>query len=349
VHPLDERYQRTIDEELGKPGTRAPLYQPSLPEPLKETLLEYGQPEHAVQFYCERMPRMLVEQTLRGDDPARALLHRPIDLYKTPRLREALAKFPEAPPVTTIAKMAGQTLLGRGLPMVGAYPPELALINEELNVQNADEVLDLRLSGALVHELCHRETGLPWMALEAKAAWLGLQVFPRHIFPEQPGEAVPAVSLFAMLGQVLERCGERRDILYKLAREDWARNPEVPFARNALDVMSWIEAVQGDWAEQDPQALDYEIARTAVRSLFQVNLFAPTFQTHPLAEIRGLTLEKNRVRCDPHPRGVFGEPPFWVWPPPLRRNARTFVIDRVRREEIPEVTERLIEWTSSKS
>jgi hypothetical protein len=93
VHRLDERFQRTVDEELARPATSPPLFELRLPEPIKETIVELGEAENAARFYCERMPRMLIEQTLRGDDPARALLHRPIDLHKTPRLRAALEKL----------------------------------------------------------------------------------------------------------------------------------------------------------------------------------------------------------------------------------------------------------------
>jgi hypothetical protein len=352
VHRLDERFQRTVQEELAKPGTRRPPWELRLPVALRETMVALGEPENAAQFYCEHMPRTLVEQMWRGDDPARALLHRPIDLYRLPRLRTALERLEGAPQGKTIAEIASKSMLGTGLPMVGAYPAELKVIEDDLRERDADEVLDLRLSGGLMHELCHRETGAPWMVLEGVAIWRGAKLFERHIFPEVAGEAVPGVSLFAILGQALERCGPpAMERLFDKEREEWQERREAPFARDALKVLEWVKLVEGGWRDEDPNALDFEIARTAVKALFQVNVLAPTFQTHPLAEIRNLRIDPaaSRIERDPVSQGVFGEPAFWLWPPPLCRNCRPICIERVGRDEIDVVTERLIEWTSSKS
>jgi hypothetical protein len=371
VHSLEERFDRTVREELCRPGTRPQRFGMRLPPALRETLIELGQPAAATAFYCERMPRMLIDQVLRGDDPARALLHRPLDLRNLPRLRTALEALRAiAGDVSwlrgeTIAELASKSLLGTGLPLVGAGPAELELINEELRSSAPDEVLDLRLSGGLTHELCHgpeREaTAQPWMVREACALWLGAQLFPRHVFPDVAGEAVPGVSLFVLFGQVLARrfgraaairgaLGEEvfSPALRELALEDWRARQEVPFARDALRVMDWVRAVQGSWAGDAPQPEDFEIARTAVRALFQTNVLAPTYQTHPLSEIHDVRIDfaAHRIARRSVAQGAFGEPAFWIWPPPLCRRPGVLHVARIRREEMEQATQRLIEECS---
>src|SRR5205823_8882636 len=109
------------------------------------------------------------------------------------------------------AALAAPTLLGSGLPMIGAMPWERDFLNGELATREPDDVFDHRLSGAILHELCHgprRELSSPpppWMVLEAAAITLGRLAWPRHVFPDLPGEAVPGVSLFVLVGECLAR------------------------------------------------------------------------------------------------------------------------------------------------
>src|SRR5262249_39169144 len=158
------RFSQTVREELAAPGTRAPPFPLRLPPALRETLRAFGPDAQAEAYYCERMPRMLVEQMLRGDDPARLLLWRP--LRRAGRLWDALRglqralgeeqlSFAQLTGAETpdsllqqrpcIAALAAPTLLGSGLPLVGAMPAERELINASGG--DPDEQLDLRLSG----------------------------------------------------------------------------------------------------------------------------------------------------------------------------------------------------------
>src|SRR4051812_23613945 len=89
VHDLDRRFERTVKAALAVAGTREPPFPLRLPGPLRATLEELGE-ETAHAWYCERMPRMLIDQTLRGDDAARALLWRPLHPDRLPRLASAL-------------------------------------------------------------------------------------------------------------------------------------------------------------------------------------------------------------------------------------------------------------------
>lgn len=294
---LQARYQATLEKELSLPGTRAPRrgFRLGLPPALRESMIAAAAlsggacPEPLIAWYCERMPRMLVDQMLRGEDLARRLLWRPLVLERLPRLASALdgliaglvdADFaPEEllaarSPAELVAQrpcvaaLVAPTLFGGGLPLVGAYPAERDLLNRELAVLDPDAVLDRRLSGNVVHELCHglrRETQSPpppWILLEAAALLLGATAFPRHVFPDVAGEAVAGVSLFVLVGQGLARLFGRSQLFSLVVRgsslteafgvraaaaletaawQDFLRRPEPPFARDALSAASWIK------------------------------------------------------------------------------------------------------------
>ena len=292
---LNARFDSTLATELAVPGTRAPPFRMLLPPALRETMLgvarleEGSCPEALQHYYCERMPRMLTEQMLRGEDPARRLLWRPLELARLPRLREALhglsrelhaagldaeaflgassaEQLVQQRP--NIAALAAPALLGSGLPLVGAWPAERELMNAELSFRDPDEVLDLRLSGGLLHELCHgprselSQPPPPFILVESAALWLGSLAFPRHVFPEVPGEAVPGVSMFVLLGQALACLYGKPAVLQTLcegpgfpsraletaAWQDWLQRREVPFARDALAAPDWVKLAELDRA-----------------------------------------------------------------------------------------------------
>jgi hypothetical protein len=287
---LDARYDAALAEELARPGTRplpADFPRPRLPPPLRETIRAAASLADAaplVDFYCDRMPRMLVEQLLRDQSRAGELLWMPIDGERAPRLRTATRALSRtlaaagvrgdtpADPVAShpsAAALASATLLGSGLPMVGAYPAERVLLAEELSSGALPhERLDLRLSGNLVHEMCHgtRRTECakpppPWLAVEAAAAHLGATAFSRHVHPEVPGEAVPGLAPFVMVGDAFARLfgtralwsltagesidaafGERAGRALTVAGwQDWLRRREPPFARDASRGIAWVK------------------------------------------------------------------------------------------------------------
>lgn len=407
---LEERYEAALRAALARPGTR-PLpdgfARPRLPAALRETIAAAGALADAsalADFYCERMPRMLVDQLLRGDDASRELLWMPIDGARPARLRAALSGVrellasAELAPLSSrdpladspsAALLASRTLLGSGLPMVGAYPAERAAIAAELE-GGADPhaVLDLRLSGNLVHEICHgsrRECAAPpgpWLVLEAAAIHLGATAFPRHAHPEVAGEAIPGAAPFVLVGAALARLYGRR-ALWSLTQgasieaafgtragralaaagwQEWLRKPEPPFARDASRAVSWIklaDAARGEspltglldrsatldpaiaareladllgaaaqvpwtdlpWWQEEALPGDVELARGAVRAMFQVDVIDGTFRAWPYRPLRlDFDAEGCLVTRDRAPHGVGpGEPPSWVVPPPLCR------------------------------
>lgn len=378
------------------------------------------------------MPALLVEQQ-RPDDAARALLHHPLDLGRLPRLAEALqglfaalaaegldpARLCGVPTAErllaarpTVAALFAHSLFGTGLPLLGAWPHEREVLARDLLSQTPEAVIDLRLSGNLVHELCHGPAEgavVPWILAEAAALHLGAAAREAHIFPEEEGEAVPGVSLFACLADGLvrrfgrralwglvtgvplaEAFGERAALVLEAAAwQEWRARPEAPFARDALAAMAWIKlaewlpdhrgerllarAAEVPWSalpawQREPDASDATAAARAVQALFQINRVGPIFQTVPAEvpgarlwlDVAGCTLQAVRRRA-----GVFAEPAFWIFPPPLcrrlfERGARRLRIEGATRALCAEVARGLVDlalaegpleeevaWTSS--
>ena len=253
-----------------------------------------------VDYYCRQMPTVAVEQALDGSaagELRRAPLVRDSDgkLVDMPELGRALAGLYAAlgdagldarahlgapTPAALLAArpsllaLQAGTLLGAGLPMVGAYPAERELIAREIAEGNPPfAVADLRLAGNLVHELCHgraresdeldasNSSAAPWMILEAAALHLGAHACTAHVFPTRPGEAVPGVSLFVLLGAALARRVGRRALwsllveptslpavfgwrgaiaLEVAAAQDLLLRRAPPFARDPLAAERWV-------------------------------------------------------------------------------------------------------------
>lgn len=449
---FDRGAARALADVGAAPGHEALRLPPALRESLAAAAELSGGacPEALSAFYCEAMPRLRVDQLgPRGPHGAgeggAELLFRTLELERLPRLRTALgglfrvlgesgfdaASFlggRDAAAVVakrpTIAQLYAPTLFGSGLPMVGAYPVERKLLARELAAgTDPDALLDLRLSGNLIHELCHGPqvelTSAPcWHATEAAALQLGSHAFPRHVYPDLPGEAVPGVSLFTLIGEGLERIFGRRALLSLLVdprplrealspaaaalevagHQDFLRRREPPFARDALDALSWvklaalcaegarppaaIEAAAGGGSIEAAQRLpsliaaaaevswkstpwwsgpaderDQAMVATGVRALFQKNVFAETFQTHP-AELYGGTLRLDVERCElstpAKAGGVFGEPARWIFPAPLarglwERGVRRVVVQGARRAQAGPIAAALIELAQGKA
>lgn len=394
----------------------------ALPPALRESLVEADArgalPEAVVDHYTRLMPSLLIEQ-LRADDPARALLQRPLVLARLPRLAGALAGLYEAlddagieadamlgaasaeallAARPTLAALHAHTLFGSGLPLLGCYPADRAALARDLadSDGDGDAVLDRRLSSHIVHELCHglpSSTGVPWMVLEAAALHLGAAARVQHLFPDEPGEALRGVSLFVLLGDVMARrfgaanlwrvvAGVRPAALFgaRVARaldaagwEDWCARQEAPFARDALGVVAWAKLVDAvhlessgaltlaeaaripwrelPWWQEEVSDDDRAMVSRAVTALCQVNAMAPEFQTLPSDPPAGrlqLDVGEARLSAEARREGVFGEPAFWLMPPPMarqldERGARRVRIEGATRARRGEIAAALVE------
>jgi hypothetical protein len=271
---IDGAFARTV---AGRPGLALP---PTIRETIVGVALRNGGeiPGELAEYYTRRSPALLVEQL---DRPG--LLGRPLALARMPRLAAALAELHWiAPGLTgatdgpallaerpTMASVHAGTLFGAGLPLLGAaLPVERGVLEADLGAgRDPDEVLDHRLSGNLVHELCHGlpreadEPPPPWHLLEAAAIHVGLAAFPRHVFPDEPGEAVPGASLFVLLAEGLARRVGRASlwrlsagvplreafgprvarVLEAAAWQEWPRKRQPVFAADALEAESWVK------------------------------------------------------------------------------------------------------------
>ncbi len=404
---LEEELERTAEAKL---GSRAREHRLALAPAVRETIVaaaRLGDVEALVELYARRLPAERLEQlVLARDEPAR-WLWRELSL---PRLAEGLDGLfrvlgADAPAILgargaaellaarpSVAELYEPTLFGRSAPLVGALGPEREAMAREPGTPG--EILDLRVSGNLLHELCHglplplTEPPPPWMILEACALHLGARARPAHVFPDVPGEAVRGVSLFVLVGDGLARLLGERAPLRVLAGESlaaiagaaagplaaagwqaWLARPEPPFVTDALDAEAWLKladlARAGrapsiddpvaaapllppllagaartpwdalPWYAEEPTGADLAMVVTGVTALFQTNVMAPTFQTVPSDPPRGtifVDVERCLLHARPRPDGVFGEPAWWIFPPPLARRLRARGVRHVRVE-----------------
>ena len=126
--------------------------------------------------------------------------------------------------------------------------------------------------------------------------------------------------------------------------EGWQRAVDVPDLLDAADAVPWHAL---PWWAEEPAAADETMARHSVRAMFQVDVLAPTFQTHPhpVAELH-LDAEACLLTRERADQGVGpGEPPEWIVPPALCRRLAQAGIRRlsVRGSESAALLARLLE------
>ena len=175
-----------------------------------------------------------------------------------------------------------------------------------------------------------------------------------------------AQALWGVLGgrppEAIFGAGPAR-VLETAGWQAWLSRRTAPFVRDALDAFAWVKLadrarhravtdgadVLGEadrtpwrdlpWFHEAPSPEDAAMLATGVRALFQVNVLAPTFQTHP-AELPDrrfvVDLEACELRAPTRAEGVFAEPARWIAPPPwcrllATRGARRIVIENAMR------------------
>jgi hypothetical protein len=271
--------------------------------------------------YLNRMPRDLVNQRLRGDDPARALLWRPLQKDRLPgfcaaidgacaQLREhgieprkilrggSVAELLAANPCAL--ELVSESLLASGLPLLGAQDHERVEIARALEHRgrDADAVLDLHLGQHLAHELLHgiaeRHSAddwhandllePPWLVREAAALWLQARAHPRHVFPEIAGEAVPGVSLFVLAGEGLAAALGAGVLLSALSGPNEWHTRIGPSIAGLLAVAEWQEWLKRKSA---PFAQDALRAESWSKLAAAANSFASrtTLELEPLRKL----------------------------------------------------------------
>ncbi len=417
---LDARFTAALERALALSAVRhPPVAWPRfrLPVAVRETLVAAdgfpgGCPEPVIAYYTEKLPALLVQQLFVAEDPAARLLWRRLDHARLPRFAAAVAGIRRLAPhvvagldealSSSPAELFARTLFGSGMPLLGAFPVERETMAADLAAGvDPDDVIDLRLSGNLVHEICHGrprdDLGAPppWTLLEAAALHLGMRARHAHVFPEVAAEAIPGVAMFVLVGVGLERLfgapalwglldgeplaarfGAAAGPLAAAGWEAWLARRQPPFVADALDAESWIkladlaraggtatlaEAGRRPWRELpwsagEPTAADRAMVSEGVRALFLVNVLAPNLQTHP-AELPGetftLDVEACRLAAAPRRAGVFGEPAWWIFPPPLarrleRRGIRRVVVTGARRDNAALAAERILELCAGK-
>jgi hypothetical protein len=296
---LEARFRRAADEARAKhPIALIEWPELRIPEPLLASMLmaealttRAGEPppEELAAHYCGKMPQLLVEQL--ADERFAPHFSRAIELEAWPRLAAALdglygalasagldaAALLGAPTPAALlaarsspAALYAGALFASGLPLTGAYPRERALLLDEMKINDPRSVMDLRLSGNLIHELAHgpprARADVPWLIVEAAALHLGAAAHLAHVLPDVAGEAVPGVARFVLVGEVLAaRFGEAAlwrvlvddgglaasfpprvaAALEVAAWQEWLARREAPFARDAERAFDWIKLACG--------------------------------------------------------------------------------------------------------
>lgn len=165
--------------------------------------------------YTERMPQLRVEQA------AHPLMQAPLRWERLPRLRGAIERLIsildaadvdasgalQALRAESLAELHAATYYGGAMPMLYAYPADLAYFaSRGLGI---DETIDRYLTAPVIHELCHLDrerAGLAPHLDECIAGWLGVHVLPEFAYPA-PGhdDALYASPWLAQVGQALVR------------------------------------------------------------------------------------------------------------------------------------------------
>ncbi|MBX3162423.1 MAG: hypothetical protein KF773_41040 [Deltaproteobacteria bacterium] len=402
---LERRFEAAVAAQLAAPGTQAPppTWRFRLPPPVAATLAaigdaEGGVPDEVVRYYGEEQPAARVEQLLRGRAP---LLWRRLELARLPRLAEGLHGVADVlarhglalrdltgvdgagaliAARDTAAELQAHALFGSGAPILGAGPGDRDRLAAEA-ARDADATLDLRLSGFLVHEVCHgvAHDGVPpapWALLEAAALHLGCAARPAHYFPDDEGEALPAVAGFVLIGEAFARHfgaaalyrlslgaslagaigAPAAEALARAGLDDWRRARTAPFVVHALDARTWVDriaaAAGGGWRDAAPTDADVAMLDLAARAMFHHHRSAPALVAAPsdppearlFVDARTATLSAL-----PRPDGCFAEPASWLFPPPLarrllERGAERVVIEgatRARRADVARALEDL--------
>jgi hypothetical protein len=176
--------------------------------------------------YARVMPGLLAVQLRGGQGPEAKLFSAGLDLRRMTRLREGLhalfslvadagvacraalgASTPEALVAErpTLAEFYAGCHFGRSMPMLYAYPGDLTA--DAWRGRSAQEWIDARYVGPLIHELAHLHpidpalVPAPANLHEALAAWLGSRAWPAQIWPAGGAEdALPGGAFFASVG-----------------------------------------------------------------------------------------------------------------------------------------------------
>ena len=166
--------------------------------------------------YTRTMPALLARQLRAPGGPEERLFDARLSLRRLPRLREALeslfalvasagvscaqalgAATPEAllRARPTLGALYAGCHFGSSMPMLYAYPGDLA--PAAWAGRSAEEFIEARFVGPLIHELSHLHA-LPGSCVpapanlhEALAAWLGSLAWPAQLWPAEESPALP--------------------------------------------------------------------------------------------------------------------------------------------------------------
>lgn len=303
------------------------------------------------RHYTEVMPRM------RDDQLAHPMMRAPLHWDALPRMRSAierlagcLASARRALDATTLAELHADSYYGGCMPMLYAYPADLAYFaSRELAI---DDTIDRYLTAPVIHELCHGErerSALCPHLDECTGGWLGVHVLPEFAYPA-PGhdDAIYASPWLAQIGAAMARVfGIERVIANQLpddfvAAADrmywdyWAAHKPLHFLADTLDPKPWLALIFDGRAIADDRDADRGIVADALRAMcLESELVGGSFRTRTVVPVT-VRVEPGYVTTAA--KNALDTKPPWYWAPV--RETREVVVENV--EDIPALAATLI-------
>lgn len=303
------------------------------------------------RHYLELMPRMRDEQL------AHPLMQAPLAWERLPRMREAIervARFlPEARDALdapTLGELHAATYYGGCMPMLYAYPADLAYFTARgLAV---DAAIDRYLTAPVVHELCHgaraRDALCPHLD-ECVGGWLGVHVWPEFAYPA-PGEddAIYASPWLAQIGAALVRVfGLDAVVRHTLPRDfvdaseraywdDWRVRRSLHFLCDTLNPRPWLQLIFTDRELAPDRDADVAIVADALRAMcLETTQVGGSFRTRTVTPV-AIRVEPGHMTTTP--KNVFDVVAPWHWAPVTV--SREVVVER--SEDIPALAAALV-------
>jgi len=329
----------------------------ALPRAVQQTIAKAIElaPEIAAsmqQHYGVLMPAMREEQ-LRHP-----LMQAPLRWERLPRMRAAIERLDEldgrtrnALDASTLAELYSSTYYGAAMPLLYAYPADLAyFMSRGLSI---DETIDRYLTAPIIHELCHRERDLVLHLDECIAGWLGVHVLPEFAYPA-PGQddALYASPWLAQIGAALVRVYGISSVLgglpAALVRDaetlywrQWRESRALHLLGNTMEPAPWLALITaGQTLTHDP-AQDRRIVCDALRAMcLETTLVAGSFRTRTVLPTAPIVLEPGRVSTAPKNDLDVVAPAYWLPATVAILERRDVVLGSI--EEIPALAASLV-------
>lgn len=303
------------------------------------------------RHYLDLMPRMRDEQL------AHPLMRAPLVWDRLPRMRAAIERVARHLPAargaldaTSLAELHAATYYGGCMPMLYAYPADLAyFLSRDLGI---DATIDRYLTAPVVHELCHgdrdRDALCPHLD-ECAGGWLGVHVWPEFAYPVAgQDDAIYASPWLAQVGAALVRVfGIDAVVHHTLPRDfidaseraywaDWTVRRSLHFLSDTLNPQPWLELIFADRELRPDRDADVAIVADALRAMcLETTQVGGSFRTRTVTPVT-VRVEPGYVTTAA--KNAFDVVTPWHWAPVTR----SCEVVMERSEDIPALAATLV-------